>query len=76
MRNRRLRAVRHGYVPANDANAQEADFVPVRLLSEHDMKFLAAIPIFIRLYGFHRRGGKQVGTAVRLSARAFTSDYC
>ena len=40
------------------------------------MKFLAAIPIFIRLYGFHRRGGKQVGTAVRLSARAFTSDYC
>lgn len=39
------------------------------------MKFLAAIPIFIRLYGFHRRGGKQVAAAVRLSARAFQSPF-
>ncbi|BEV15102.1 hypothetical protein HBDW_18900 [Herbaspirillum sp. DW155] len=39
------------------------------------MKFLAAILVFIRLYGFHRRGGKQVSAAVRLSARAFDSPF-
>jgi hypothetical protein len=39
------------------------------------MKFIAAIPVFFRLYGFHRRGGKQVAAAVRLSARAFESPF-
>lgn len=51
-------------------------FAAADRLLEDDMRFLAAIPIFIRLYGFHRRGGKQVVVAARLSARAFTSDYC
>jgi len=39
------------------------------------MKFLAAIPVFIRLYGFHRRGGKKVAVAVRLSLRAFDREF-
>jgi len=44
-------------------------------LLEDKMKFVAAIPVFFRLYGFHRRGGKQVTAAVRLSARAFESPF-
>lgn len=44
-------------------------------LLEDDMRFLAAVPVFFRLYGFHRRGGKQVAAAVRLSARAFESPF-
>ena len=35
------------------------------------MKVIAAIPIFLRLYGFHRRGGKTIHAALRLAARAF-----
>lgn len=39
------------------------------------MKTIAVIPVFFRLYGFHRRGGKQFAAAVRLSARAFESPF-
>ena len=39
------------------------------------MKFIAAIPVFIRLCGFHRRGGKQFAVAVRLSLRAFDREF-
>jgi hypothetical protein len=32
------------------------------------------LTIFLRLYGFHRRGGKPFGTSIRLASRAFQSD--
>jgi hypothetical protein len=33
------------------------------------------IVVFIRLYGFHRRGGKPFTASVRLALRAFNKEF-